>query len=77
MSSRQDQSQTLESRLQRLAELKSKGLIDEKEYMTRREKFWMKFKPRMRSDPLIGAARIYEIEVWYRPEEARCLKYTQ
>jgi hypothetical protein len=32
------QSQTIESRLQKLAELKSKGLIDEQEYTARREK---------------------------------------
>jgi hypothetical protein len=33
-----EQSQTIESRLQRLAELKNKGLIDEEEYTARRTK---------------------------------------
>jgi len=38
VSNKQPQSQTIESRLQKLAELKSKGLIDEEEYATKRKK---------------------------------------
>jgi|ERR1051325_3112707 hypothetical protein len=37
-SNKQTESQTIESRLQKLAELKSKGLIDEQEYAARRAK---------------------------------------
>src|SRR5690348_15897862 len=37
VANKQTQSQTIESRLQQLAELKSKGLIDPEEYSTRRK----------------------------------------
>ena len=38
VSNKQTESQIIESRLQKLAELKSKGLIDEQEYAARRAK---------------------------------------